>query len=139
MKSRLCVLALAAWVLVFPSGAQAQKTQPADYVVAIVNSEPITFSELRGAMLRVTEQLKSQGQALPPKDELQKGVLERLISDRAQLQLAAETGIRIEDAAIDLAEQNLARQNKVDVEAFRQRMEKRASPLPRCGHNCANN
>ena len=124
MKSRLCVLALAAWVLVFPMGAQAQKTQPADYVVAIVNSEPITFSELRGAMLRVTEQLKSQGQALPPSDELQRGVLERLISDRAQLQLAAETGIRIEDAAIDQAEQNLARQNKVDVETFRQRMEK---------------
>ena len=124
MKSRLCVLALAAWVLVFPMGAQAQKTQPADYVVAIVNSEPITFSELRGAMLRVTEQLKSQGQALPPPDELQRGVLERLISDRAQLQLAAETGIRIDDASIDQAEQNLARQNKVDVETFRQRMEK---------------
>lgn len=124
MKSRFCVLALATWVLVSPLAALAQKVQPADYVVAVVNSEPITYSELRGAMLRVTEQLKAQGQALPPADDLQRGVLERLISDRAQLQLAAETGIRIDEASVDLAEQNLARQNKVDVDTFRKRMEK---------------
>jgi peptidyl-prolyl cis-trans isomerase SurA len=42
--------------------------------------------------------------------------------------LAAETGIRVDDAAVDLAEQNLARQNQMEVEAFRQRMAKDGIP-----------
>jgi peptidyl-prolyl cis-trans isomerase SurA len=55
---------------------------------------------------------------------LRQSVLERLISERAQLQMAAEIGIRVDDATVDLAEQNLARQNQLDLEAFRQRMAK---------------
>ncbi len=124
MKSRFWALALAALAALQALPAQAQKTQSADYVVAVVNSEPITNSEVRAALQRVTEQLKAQRQSLPPAEEMRQAVLERLISDRAQLQLAAEYGIRIDDAAVDLAEQNLARQNQVDVETFRQRMAK---------------
>lgn len=123
MKSRLWALALAA--AIFPGlPALAQKAQPADFVVAVVNSEPITNSELQSAVQRVSEQLKAQGQQVPSPAEMRKGVLERLISDHAQLQLAAEYGIRADDAAVDLAEQNLARQNQLDLEAFRQRMAK---------------
>jgi peptidyl-prolyl cis-trans isomerase SurA len=116
------VLAAAATFLILP--AQAQKAESADFVVAVVNSEPITNSEVRTAVLRVTAQLKAGGQALPPAEELRQGVLERLISDRAQLQLAAEYGIRIDDSAVDLAEQNLARQNQLDLAGLRQRMAK---------------
>jgi peptidyl-prolyl cis-trans isomerase SurA len=107
---------------------QAQKTQSADFVVAVVNSEPITNSEVQAAVQRVTEQIKAQRQTPPSMEELRQGVLERLISDRAQLQLAAEYGIRIDDAAVDLAEQNLARQNQMDVDALRQRMAKEGIP-----------
>lgn len=124
MKSRFWALALAASATLMVLPAQAQKSQSADYVVAVVNSEPITNNEVRAAMQRVTEQLKAQRQATPGADELRQGVLERLISDRAQLQLAAESGIRIDEAAVDLAEQNLARQNQMELETFRQRMAK---------------
>ena len=115
---------LTALAVLFTQPAQAQKTESADFVVAVVNSEPITNSEVRAAVLRVTTQLKASGQALPPADDIRHGVLERLISDRAQLQLASDTGIRIDDAAVDLAEQNLARQNQLDVAGLRQRMAK---------------
>ncbi|MCX8522133.1 MAG: peptidylprolyl isomerase [Rhodoferax sp.] len=101
---------------------QAQKSQLADFVVALVNSEPITNSEVRAATLRVSAQFRAQGQPVPPLAELQKNVLERLINDRAQLQQAAESGIRIDDATLDQAEQNLARQNQMDVASWRQRM-----------------
>jgi peptidyl-prolyl cis-trans isomerase SurA len=124
MKSRLWALALAAVAMFQTLPVLAQKAQSADYVVAVVNSEPITNSEVQGAMRRVSEQFKSQGQALPSPDEVRKGVLERLISDRAQLQLAAEYGVRVDEAALDLAEQNLARQNQVDVDTFRMRLAK---------------
>jgi peptidyl-prolyl cis-trans isomerase SurA len=124
MKSRFWTLALAASLVLLVLPAQAQKTQSADFVVAVVNSEPITNSEVQAAIRRITEQIKAQRQTPPGAEELRQGVLERLISDRAQLQLAAESGIRIDDAAIDLAEQNLARQNQMDVETFRLRMVK---------------
>lgn len=122
MKFRMGAQALAAAVLLFTLPVQAQKAESADFVVAVVNSEPITNSEVRAAVLRVSSQLQAAAQVLPPADELRRGVLERLISDRAQLQLAAETGIRIDDAALDQAEQNLARQNQLDVAGLRQRM-----------------
>jgi peptidyl-prolyl cis-trans isomerase SurA len=125
MKFRVWAsLALAASALVFAPLASAQKTESADYVVALVNSEPITNSEVRTAVQRVSEQLKAQGQQLPATEVLRQSVLERLISERAQLQMAAEIGIRVDDATVDLAEQNLARQNQLDLEAFRQRMTK---------------
>jgi peptidyl-prolyl cis-trans isomerase SurA len=124
MKSRLWALALAAAAVLLAVPVQAQKSQSADFVVAVVNSEPITNSEVRSAMRRVGEQLKAQGQSVPGAEELRQGVLERLISDRAQLQLAAESGIRVDDAAVDMAEQNLARQGQVDLSTLRERMAK---------------
>ena len=122
MNSRLCAVAILALAVFSPVLAQTQKTQSADFVVAVVNSEPITNSEVRAATLRVSSQLKAQGQPVPPLADLQQNVLERLINDRVQLQLAAESGIRIDDATIDQAEQNLARQNQMDVASWRQRM-----------------
>jgi peptidyl-prolyl cis-trans isomerase SurA len=128
MKSRYWTLAIAASAALLVLPAMAQKTQSADYVVAVVNSEPITNSEVQAAVKRVTGQIKAQHQTPPTDEELRKGVLERLISDRVQLQLATESGIRIDDAAVDLAEQNLARQNQLDLESFRQRMAKEGIP-----------
>ena len=128
MKSRFWTLALAASAALLVLPVLAQKTQSADFVVAVVNSEPITNSEVQAAVKRVTEQIKAQRQTPPGEQELRQGVLERLISDRAQLQLAAEYGIRVDDASVDLAEQNLARQNQMELETFRQRMAKDGIP-----------
>jgi peptidyl-prolyl cis-trans isomerase SurA len=124
MTSPFRALVLAAAAVFFVLPAQAQKAESADFVVAVVNSEPITNSEVRAAVRRVGAQLTAAGQTLPSAEQLRQGVLERLISDRAQLQLAAESGIRVDEAAVDLAEQNLARQSLLDVADLRQRMAK---------------
>mgnify|MGYP000856013423 FL=1 len=105
-------------------GAYAQTSQAADFIVAVVNSEPITNSELRNALQRATRDLAQQRAAPPPADELQRLVLERLISERAQLQFARESGIRIEESAVDQAELAVARQNQVEVPELRQRLTK---------------
>ena len=94
----------------------------ADYIVAIVNSEPVTNNEVRTRMFRFEQQLSQQGTALPPRPELARQVLERLISEKAQLQLARETGVRIDETTVDQAEQNVARQNQVDVAELRRRI-----------------
>lgn len=94
----------------------------ADFIVAVVNSEPITNNEVRSRMVRFEQQLTQQGVPMPPRPELARQVLERLISEKAQLQLARETGIKVDDATLDQAELNVARQNQVDVAEFRRRM-----------------
>jgi peptidyl-prolyl cis-trans isomerase SurA len=96
--------------------------QPADFIVAIVNSEPITNNEVRQRISSVEAQINQQGGNLPPRTVLTREVLERLIQEKAQLQLAKETGLRVDDAAVDAAEQTLARRNQIDVAEFRRRM-----------------
>lgn len=100
-----------------PGGPQA-----ADYIVAVVNSEPITQYEVRSRMVRLEQQLSQQGAALPGRDELARQVLERLIAERAQLQVARESGIKVDDSMVDQAELNLAQQNQMDIPALRRRM-----------------
>ena len=96
--------------------------RPADYIVAVVNSEPVTNNEVRLRMARFEQQLASQGQQVPPRGEFMRQVLDRLISEKAQLQLAKENNLRIEDSAVDQAEQNIARSNQIDVAELRRQV-----------------
>lgn len=91
----------------------------ADFIVAVVNSEPVTNSEVRARASRLERQLARQGGAQPSREEVLKAALDQLIAERTQLQLARESGIRVDDAQVDLAEQDLARQNGVDVAELR--------------------
>ncbi|MEP6557816.1 MAG: peptidylprolyl isomerase [Burkholderiales bacterium] len=103
------------------SSAPAQRQQ-ADFIVAVVNSEPITNNELHARVERIAQQLAQSGQPVPPPEILLPQVLDRMISDRAQLQLARESGIKVDPAAVDQAELNVARQNKLTVAELRQRL-----------------
>ena len=94
----------------------------ADYIVAVVNSEPITNNEVRSRMVRIEQQMAQQGGAMPPRAQLARQVLERLISEKAQLQLARETGIKVDEVTVDQAEQNVARQNQIEVAELRKRL-----------------
>jgi peptidyl-prolyl cis-trans isomerase SurA len=105
-------------------------TRQVDCVVALVNSEPITNSELQGELQRVQQQFALQRRPLPDKNELARQVLERLIGDQIQLQLARQSGIRIDEAAVDLAEQNVARQNQLSVADMRRQLVAEGVSMP---------
>lgn len=104
-------------LLAVPSGPRA-----ADFIVAVVNSEPITNNEVRTRMVRYEQQLAQQGSPMPPRSQLAREVLERLITERAQLQLARSTGVRVDEPVVDQAEQTVARQNSISVEELRRRL-----------------
>ena len=94
----------------------------ADYIVAVVNSEPITNNEVQARLKRIEPQLARQGGPIPPHDVLVRQVLERLITETAQLQQAKELGLKVDEASVDQAEQNVARQNQVDVATLRTKL-----------------
>ena len=93
-----------------------------DFIVALVNSEPVTNSEVRLRMLRIEQQLTQQGTPLPPRDVLASQVLEQLVTERTQIQRASEMGIRVDEATLAQAEQSVAAQNKLSLEEFRRRI-----------------
>lgn len=95
-----------------------------DRIVAVVDREVITRGELESRIKTVLQQLEKQNVALPPRDVLEKQVLERLIGDRLQLQLAAQTGLRVDDVQLDKTIERIADQNKLNMTEFREALEK---------------
>ena len=87
-----------------PAAAAAPAARTADYIVALVNSEPVTNSEIRRRAQRVAQQLAQRGGPQPTRDQLLAEVLELLITERAQMQYATEVGIRVSENEIDEAE-----------------------------------
>lgn len=124
MKLRMWAFALACTAALAAPAAQSQTAQSVDYIEALVNSEPITHQELAQEMRRVSQQISQQGKALPGATELRNLVLERMVNDRVQLQVARETGIRVDTAAVERAEQTVAEQNSVDLTVLYQRLAK---------------
>ena len=94
----------------------------ADFIVAVVNAEPITNQQVSAQVERIRRQLAAQRQPQPDLRELARQVLNQLINDRAQLQLAKESGIKVDEPSIDQAEQTVASQNQLTVEQLRQQL-----------------
>ena len=105
-----------------PIAQAASASRTADFIVALVNSEPITNSEVRQRLVRLEQQLTQQSASVPPRNQLARQVLEQLVSERAQLQLGAELGIRVDEASLVQAEQSIAAQNQLTPEEFRRRI-----------------
>ncbi|PWW46820.1 peptidylprolyl isomerase [Melaminivora alkalimesophila] len=103
-------------------GGSGSSLRAADFIVAVVNSEPITNNEVRQRAERTAQQLMAQGAPMPPRDVLAREVLERLILEKVQVQLARESGLKVDDWAVDQAEQSVARQNGVPVEEMYRRL-----------------
>lgn len=95
-----------------------------DRIIAIVNDDVIMKSELDKALERVKQNLQKQNTELPPEDILSKQVLERIILDHLQLQLASTSGIRVDDEAISKTIAGVARENGITVDELRSMLEK---------------
>jgi len=105
-----------------PPGQSANT--PIDAIAVIVNDEVITQRELNERVATIVARMQQQKLALPDAAELRKQVLERMIVERAQLQLAKEMGVRVDDNMLDRAIARIAEQQKMTVQQLRNQMEK---------------
>jgi peptidyl-prolyl cis-trans isomerase SurA len=125
MKQHL-LLCLGLIVAVSSSFASAQSSRAItlDRVIAIVNDEAITRTELETQKRAVAANMQRQGLQVPNNDTLERQVLERFINEKAELQFARESGIRTEDSAVDSALSQLATDNKMTDAQFREALQK---------------
>ena len=110
--------------LLFPFAASSQRVVDLDRIVAVVNDDVIMQSELSVRMNLIRSGLEEAGTPIPPDDVLARQVLERLIVDRIQLQLADEYDLRIEDDELNRTMDELAARNSLSTSDFRKIMER---------------
>ena len=103
--------------------------RPVDAIAAVVNNEVITRNDLAQRIRIVERRMRTQKIAVPPREQLEKQLLERMIADRAQIQMAAELGIRVDDLLLDRAVARIAEQNKMSVTDFRNEIERDGTPF----------
>ncbi|MFD2112190.1 peptidylprolyl isomerase [Thiorhodococcus fuscus] len=82
-----------------------------DAIVAVVNDDVVVNSELDREIQLVIPQMKQRGTPLPPEPQLRKQVLDRLILKHLQQQRANELGIKVSDAMVNEALNNIANRN----------------------------
>lgn len=124
MKSRIqAVFGVIAMGLLLLSTTAAAEQKLLDRVVAIVNDGVILQSDLDARIHTVESRLNAQGTPLPPEDILKKRVLDQLILDRIQLQLADQAGLRISDNELNDTMQNIAKRNGYTLDQFQQALE----------------
>ena len=93
-----------------------------DFIVAVVDSQPITNHEVNVRAKLMLQQLNEQQKSVASAKEILKTSLEKLITEKALLQHAKEVGISVEDDAVLAAEQRLAAQNQTSVEALHKKV-----------------
>lgn len=130
MMNRLSKLLLSTMVLAFcaaPStvlfAAEKRPIEKMDRIIAVVDQSVITEQEMLNRMESVKAQMIKKGVEVPPDEVLQKQILERLIVDSLQLQLAAQTGIKVDDAQLDKTIERIAEQNNLTLPAFKKALE----------------
>ncbi|MFC3609435.1 peptidylprolyl isomerase [Stutzerimonas tarimensis] len=102
-------------------GGQAfAQVQPLDRIVAIVDNDVIMQSQLQQRLREVRNTMSQRGVELPPEEEMRQQVMERLIAENLQLQLAERSGIRIGDEELNQAMATIAQRNNMSLEQFRE-------------------
>lgn len=124
MKANLrqCAKAVLVMVLVLLAGAVHAERKLLDQVVAIVDDDVILQSELEARINTIVGRLRAQGTGLPPRDILEQRVLDQLITESIQLQMAERMGMRISDNELNETIASIAQRNNMTMAQFEQEL-----------------
>ena len=95
-----------------------------DHIVAVINKEAITSVELNKRMENVLTRLRKKNVKLPPENVVRRQILEQLIVEKIQLQLAKRRGIKITDQTLNRVVANIAQKNNMDLATFREALQR---------------
>jgi len=127
-------LILGCLLLLGTAFTHAQQAKPraivtVDRIIAVVNDEVVTERELAARVDFALRQLRQQGTPPPPREVLERQLLERTINDRVQMQHARDIGLRIDNTELDGALRRIAEQNKMTLQQLREVLAKDNVPF----------
>jgi len=121
VRTTLIATSLLITVLLSPLASAAdQQVKELDSVIAVVNDDVITSSELKKRIKQILAQLKDKKKRLPPKNILYRQILEQLITEKIQLQLAKRASVIISDESVNKVIQKIAKENKLTLSQFKE-------------------
>ena len=94
--------------------------QKLDSIAAIVNDDIVLQSDLTTRLMQVQQQLSKGNTAVPELAALTSQVLDQLIIENLQLQLAKTKGVHIADPSLDLAIERIAKSNQLSPSQLEQ-------------------
>ena len=124
----IATLGLALCLGSVPLTAMAQDYQPLqrqslDRIVAIVNEQAVMQSQLDERMAQARSQIAAQGEGLPPETLLREHLLEQIILEEIQLQMAADAGLSIDDTTLNRQIRQIAESNGMTLDQFADALE----------------
>lgn len=111
---------------------------PLDKIVAVVENSIIMNSELEAQTRAIASQMQRKNISLPPQDRLKEQVLERMILTKIQLDLAARSGIHVDEEVLNRAINDIAKNNNVSLNTFKTQIEKDGLDYVRFRENIRN-
>jgi peptidyl-prolyl cis-trans isomerase SurA len=111
-----------------PASAQSLPLEPLDHIVAVVDDDVVLRSELDVAVANIANRFAQNPEQLPPRNVLERQVLERLIMIKLQVDRARGTGVRISDAELEQAISGIAGQQGLSVAQLRAQLNAEGIP-----------
>ena len=126
---KTCNTALLAVLLAAFSVTASAQVEILDKVVAIVDEDVVLESEVQRRLATIYAQIQKSGTQPPPQEIVVQQVLERLISERLQLNMGYSAGIRITDAELNDAMARIASSNQLTMEEYAEQVHATGSTL----------
>ncbi len=101
-----------------------------DSIAVVVNDDVITRNEIAARLRSIEQRMKASNAPMPEAADLQRQVIEAMIVERAQNQLAKEMGVKVSDTELDRAIGRIAEQQKMTLQEMRNQMEKEGMTYP---------
>lgn len=110
---------LAFFMLSFLTLGRMAYAEMLDHIIAIVEDDVVLEQELEQETYSIVQRMRATNVSMPPAATLRRQVLEKLISDKLQKQLAEKAGITVSDEMLNSAVAEIARNNNMNPEEFR--------------------
>jgi len=95
-----------------------------DGIVAVVEDDVILEQELQKETTVIMQRIAASKTQMPPESVLRKQVLEKMIVDKLQRQMAERAGISVSDDQLNSSAADIAQRNNMTLEQFRGELEK---------------
>ena len=104
------------------SATALAEVQFLDKVIAVVDTEVVLRSELDERLQQVAERAQTNSLGLPDLEVLQQQVLDHLISERLQLQMARRVGLEVSDGQVNQTLNQIIANNNMTREQFAEQL-----------------
>lgn len=121
MNRQIMSKALYIFLLLFMSlGVQAQTL---DRIIAVVEDDVVLEGELEQEVTTIEQRIRTSKSQMPPESVLRRQVLEKIIIDKLQKQLAERAGLTVSEDMLTKAAEDIAQRNNMSLEKFRKELD----------------